>query len=592
MKRKANIFIAIMLVFSAFAFSACGKSGDPDGGGTTQTIDRTKEQIYVSVYDGGTGTQWIKEEAEKFNASLDKYQVYIIEGKSSASNIIDEVSAGSNIASAYFSVDTAFQELIYTDKLVDLSPILEKKIGGETRTVGDKLKNKESWLQLASKNGSGCYLLPYSDSVGGLVFDYDDFVQNGWLNYADGKDETVTAALTGQGIVFENQNGKLFYTSGGSDVYYEAGERIMTAGKDGKFGTYDDGQPQTVAEWNHMLGKIKATNGAYPFIWPGDFLNYTGMIQNAVFAQLAGIEAFENYFSFDSEGRSVLLKDGSEKVITPENGYDYFQMKEIYQTIEFMSTYFTSDNAHPVTKGNTSHFDAQKNYLYAPVSEGKIPLAAMICEGIWWENEARKDSFPQVEAMDSDRGYGKRDYRFMLIPYLDGQKGIDGNGGGSVIAGQDTGSFFVVKEKNAEKTEILLDFLSQTLSDECLEKFTTETGVIRAYDYTISEENFAKMTPFSQNVWKMYNDSENIAIVRPFQERLKAPVVFATDISLEGVVFPFNDNGKIMGPDTCVVSYLAKNKTVSEIFNMVKDSFSATSWSGYMARAKEQGFYS
>ena len=112
MKRKANIFIAIMLVFSAFAFSACGKSGDSDSGGTIQTIDRTKEQIYVSVYDGGTGTQWIKEEAEKFNASLDKYQVYIIEGKSSASNIIDEVSAGSNIASAYFSVDTAFQELI------------------------------------------------------------------------------------------------------------------------------------------------------------------------------------------------------------------------------------------------------------------------------------------------------------------------------------------------------------------------------------------------------------------------------------------------------------------------------------------------
>ena len=65
MKRKANIFIAIMLVFSAFAFSACGKSGDSDSGGTIQTIDRTKEQIYVSVYDGGTGTQWIKEEAEK-----------------------------------------------------------------------------------------------------------------------------------------------------------------------------------------------------------------------------------------------------------------------------------------------------------------------------------------------------------------------------------------------------------------------------------------------------------------------------------------------------------------------------------------------
>lgn len=588
MKKIACCLLAALFVLTAFGCT--GTAPDPDD--IIQTIDPEKEQIYVSVYNGGTGTRWIKQAAEEFNAAEDKYQVYIIDGKSSATEIIDAVSTGStNGVSCYFSVDAAFQELIYTDKLVDLSSLLARTASGETRTIGDKLKQKESWLELASKNGEGCYLLPYSDSVGGLVFDFDDFVANGWLSYADGNNSDVTAELAEQGIEFENQNGRLFYKSGGSGVYYEEGERILHAGKDGKFGTYDDGQPQTVAEWNNMLGRIKSTSGSYPFIWPGDFLSYTGMVQNAVFAQLAGIEAFENYFAFDSKGKEVELRDGTKKVITPDNGYDYFKMKEIYQTIEFMNTYFTSDNAHPSTKGNTSHYDAQKNFLYAPVSDGKIANSAMICEGIWWENEAKKSSFPQVEQMDSSRGYGKRDYRFMLLPNIEGQKGIDGKGHGSVVAGQDTGSFFVVKEKNTEKTEVLLDFLVQTLSDDCLEKFTVETGVVRAFDYTVSEENLQKMTPFSRNVWNMYNDPENIAVVRPFQERLKAPVVFATDISLEGVVFPFNDSGKIMGSDTVVVSWLEKNKTVQQIFDMVQNSFSQSAWNGYMEKARAQGFY-
>lgn len=518
------------------------------------------------------------------------YQIYIFEEKREASDIIDEVNAASGTASGYFTVDIAFQELINTDKLVDLTPILNKKLDGETRTIGDKLQNQENWMKLASKNGEGCYLLPYCDSVGGLVFDYGDFVENGWLYYADGKDSSVIAALTEQGIVYENNGGKLFYKSGGN-VNYKEGDRIMTAGKDGKYGTYDDGQPQTIAEWDEMLGKIKATANYYPFIWPSLFESYTGMVQNALFAQLAGIEGFENYFAFDSKGTEVEMQDGSKKKITIENGYEYFGMKEIYQTISFMETYFTSDNANPAIKDNTNHTDTQKRYLFAPVSDGKIAQSAMICEGIWWENEAKKGVFPQVEAKDADRGYGKRDYRFMLLPYIEGQKGIDGNGKGSVIAGQDTGSFFVIKEKDTRKTEILLDFLALTLSDVCLEKFTTETGVVRNYDYEISDENLAKMTPFARTVWSIYRDEENVAIVRPFQERVKEPIVYATTAGLEGIVFPYVDTGKIAGPNTVAVSYLQDGKTAEQIFSMVKNAFGAKEWNKILEQAKKQGFY-
>ncbi len=585
MKKQIAAMLCLCFAFSA---AACGNKGQ--GGESGQTIDKNKTQIYINVYGGGTGTSWITEEANEYNKTLEDYQIYIQDEKREAGYIIDEVNAASGVASAYFTVDIAFQELVNTDKLVDLTPILETTLEGESKKIGDKLTNRESWMKLASKNGSGCYLLPYCDSIGGLVFDYGDFVERGWLEFADGNDAAVTSALDRQGISYENKGGKLFYKNGGS-VNYKEGDRIMTAGKDGKYGTYDDGQPQTIDEWDRMLGKIKSTANCYPFIWPSKFENYTGMVQNAVFAQLAGVAETEAYFAFDSDGKEVEMHDGSKKAITIENGYEYFGMKEIYDTIAFMETYFGSDNANPAVKENTNHTDVQKRYLFAPVSGGKIAESAMICEGIWWENEARKGVFPQVEKQDADRGYGKRDYRFMLLPFMEGQKGIDGTGKGSVLAGQDTGSFFVVKEKDTKKTEILLDFLARTLSDDCLEKFTTETGIIRAYDYEISDGNFAKMTPFARTVWNIYRDTENIAIVRPFQERVKEPIVYATTAGLEGVVFPYNDAGKIMGSDKVAVSWLSGGKNKDQIFNMVSGAFTSSSWQKLLDQAKKQGFY-
>ena len=585
MKKQIAAMLCLCFAFSA---AACGNKGQ--GGESGQTIDKNKTQIYINVYGGGTGTSWITEEANEYNKTLEDYQIYIQDEKREAGYIIDEVNAASGVASAYFTVDIAFQELVNTDKLVDLTPILETTLEGESKKIGDKLTNRESWMKLASKNGSGCYLLPYCDSIGGLVFDYGDFVERGWLEFADGNDAAVTSALDRQGISYENKGGKLFYKNGGS-VNYKEGDRIMTAGKDGKYGTYDDGQPQTIDEWDRMLGKIKSTANCYPFIWPSKFENYTGMVQNAVFAQLAGVAETEAYFAFDSDGKEVEMHDGSKKTITIENGYEYFGMKEIYDTIAFMETYFGSDNANPAVKENTNHTDVQKRYLFAPVSGGKIAESAMICEGIWWENEARKGVFPQVEKQDADRGYGKRDYRFMLLPFMEGQKGIDGTGKGSVLAGQDTGSFFVVKEKDTKKTEILLDFLARTLSDDCLEKFTTETGIIRAYDYEISDGNFAKMTPFARTVWNIYRDTENIAIVRPFQERVKEPIVYATTAGLEGVVFPYNDAGKIMGSDKVAVSWLSGGKNKDQIFNMVSGAFDSSSWQKLLDQAKKQGFY-
>ena len=585
MKIKFSVVLMAVLIACSMILCGCGKKANTG----PQVIDKNKTQIYISVYDGGAGTDWIVNEAVKFNEGLEDYQIYIRQEKRPSSQIIQDISASAGTASAYFTVDVSFQELIYADKLVDLTPILNRTLEGENRKIGDKLRTSDSWEGLATKNGEGMYLLPYNDSVGGLIFDFDDFVKNDWLFYAEDDADTL-AALNEQNIIYENNEGKLFYVSGGEDVWFEEGDRIMSAGKDKLFGTYDDGQPQNIAEWNTMISKIKATNGSYPFLYPGSFLGYTSMVESAYFAQLAGVEAYKEYFAFDSKGRAVELTDGTSKVITIDNGYDFFKMKEINDTIQFMQTYFTSDNVHPSTKDNTTHLDAQRQYLNAPVSQGEIPYAAMICEGIWWENEART-TFNLVGEMDESRGYGMRDYRFMLLPYIEGQKGITGNAYGSVLSGQDTGSLIVVKENDTKKTEVLLDFLAQTLSDECLANFTAQTGVIRAYDYNISDEQFAGMTKFAQNVWRIYKDTENIEIVRPFQERSKEPIAFAVDSGLNGTLFPFTERGVMYSADTSIVALYDRDKTASEILDMVQNCISISNWNNYISELREQGFY-
>lgn len=154
MKKKIAALLCACLALTSVV--SCGdSSGDNSQNGSSvpnesQVIDKNKKQIYINVYGGGTGTKWITDEANKYNETLEEYQIYIQDEKREASYIIDEVNAASGVASAYFTVDIAFQELINTDKLVDLTSILNTTLEGENEKIGDKLTNKESWLKLAS----------------------------------------------------------------------------------------------------------------------------------------------------------------------------------------------------------------------------------------------------------------------------------------------------------------------------------------------------------------------------------------------------------------------------------------------------------
>lgn len=585
MKKKITA-IALMLC-ALMSTTACG-------GTVVDDIDESKTQIYISVYNGGIGYAWIEKQAKAWNATNDSYEVKIQPEQTTSQQVVQDMALGSMEMDVYYVGDPGLRVAIEKGYAEDLSDILDMKVDGTDKKVGDKLTGNteyyETWKSYASKSGEGLYMLPYGDSVLGMIFDYDTFVENNWLAKANANDETVKAALTAQGITYETSGVNLIFKSyeGNARVNYTEGDYIMSAGKDGKYGTYDDGQPQNLTEWNQMVNKIVSVGSNKAFLWTGQYAGYTDDIVMAIMAQYSGLDAYNAYYSFDSKGKELTMYDGSNKVITPDNGYEVYGLAGFEKAVEFMDTYFNNARyVHPKSTSNITHIEAQNLFLLGYRGEVSNPFSAIVVDGGWWENEARA-MFNSIAVKDADRGYGQRDYRYMLLPEFEGQAGIDGEGNGTVFSIRSSGAVIVPKCNDKDKLAAIKDFLAYTLSDENLRAFTRETGVVQPYIYELTEADREVMTPYANNSWDMYTDRENISLVRPMLDFNCSPMFFAVTMAgFHKNIMPV----KATVPYNCVVNAFAAGRSASEIVSGTANCYTSSMWDALLSNARAAGFY-
>ena len=571
--------ILALSLASIGCFSACGR--------VVETYDPNKTKIFVKVFNGGIGVDWIEDVIEDFNAKNAEYQIIPKYKKETPSAIISELEMNNASADIYYSTGAEFQKAIYNGYLEDLSDVLTMKPDGENgRTIKEKMKNYSAWQKLASKNGEGMYILPFADAVMGLVYNHDRFVELGWLSTATNED---TTALSEQGISYEEVDGNLIFKSSTKKVNYESGDVILTAGKDGKYGTYDDGQPQTVAEFNTMVNKItKGNRQASAFLYNAINDHYVNWIAEAVAAQYMGPDMFEAMFTYDTKGVAMPMHDGTSEVINGvEDGYKVFKSEGVYKGLEFIHTYFndaskTGKNSFNVT--SYSHTDAQNDFILGNTVDTGFP--AMLVEGTWWENEARP-MFKQVEESgEEDYAFGKVDYRYMLLPNLDGQKGIDGEGNGSVFCVSEAGGIVVPKCNDAAKLAKIKEFIAMTTTDAVLEGFTRDNGVMRPYEYTVSADSLAQMTPFARNAWDIYNDSDNVKIMRPSVLKHSDPLTYTSAIHSTSRI-PIKDAA------VCNTSYIRAIRNLNNSLDKAweKTGYSQSDWNTFINAAKSNGFF-
>ena len=575
MKGK-KILTMILAAFVAFGFTGCGT--------VLQEFDPNKIQIKVSLYDGGYGTAWLDSVIEEFEAKHEGYEIVPLPSKTEESNILNTFIAGAPSADIYFTSGiNGMQQMITGGYLLDLSDVYNTKADGESgKTIRAKLQNASDYETAFSATESykqkypGIYALPYGYSIDGFVYDHDLFVDKGWLYFADPSDQSVLSALDEAGIEYTAEGSRLKFVSAPFRTNYEAGDFILRAGKDGKYGTYDDGQPQTMAEFSDMISKIGSA-GYYSFVWSGAYVDYTDGICDALLAQYEGVDNYkalvQSEEGYKYTGKTASLQD---YVISDETAYRMYEMDGFSKVVNFCKDYIATNYLPVSEKNSTSHTDAQNNYLYSYRSDA--PDVAMLIEGIWWENEARAT----MNTLGAGRRYGERDYRFLLYPEMDGQRGIDGEGNGTVFAATDTGVVFAYRSSDETKNQLMKEFIAMTTSDKVLKEFTKTTGAMRPFSYEMSDADLAEMTPFGRFVWDLYQDTENISIVRKhvwlntskYQFSSRGVTFFTSEVARANMTFGY--------PVETFTLHKNRNVTPSEYVEGIL-AHRRANWSTYLA---------
>lgn len=579
MKKAFKVFAAAM------AFAMCGTVLASCGGSGTNGGRSNKNEIVVEPFSGsGFGYQWLKDLAEEWMQANPDYKVKVKENSTNLSGTqLAQIEAGTTTTDVYFGSYPNYSSGFYKGYFEDLTDMLSMKPDGDSGlTVQEKIVDFDNWKKVASKvaydenteefSYSGCYMLPHSTTISGLVYDHDQFLNNGWLDYAENTDD-VKNALTAQGITYEVSGDKLIFKSATGIVNYEVGDEILTAGKDGKYGTYDDGQPQTMADFQKMIEDIVASN-KIPFIY-SSMDEYVTELANAYVVQYAGMDVYDALTAFDSNGKEIKLRDGSSAVIDWSNGYLAQSAEGIEDAVSFIYDYFLKNSSF-FTTGNYVQ-DAQDKFISGGIGQGDY--VAMIMEGNWFELEA-SETLKAAGKRNPQKGYGKVDYRMMLLPAIEGQKGIDGEGNGTVFPAVEAGAIAIRTQEDADKLAAIKSFVLYTLTDKALSETTVKTGLIRGYKYELSAEQIAEMTPFQKTCYQIYQDTENVKVITATTDMLRSPFPYAaTGYTPDVGMLP------CAGVQS-IVNSLKSGKTVAQVVDGIANNYNQSKWEGFFASVK------
>lgn len=477
--------VTVFIFLASLTLTSCnfGEEGDED-----EDIDPNKTQVYIGNYYGGLGDKWLKELKAQFEELYPDVQIRIDNDKNKflRDNILNNISSSRD---ALFFVDRIYYyDMVKLGLLADITDAVTTPLTeyGEDVSIVDKMDaTNRQYYGENEITGNKYYAIPTYLSHYGIVYDVDLFEEK---KLYIGRDSTP---------------GNIIWVSG-----KEEGSKSL--GLDGLPGTYDDGLPETWTQFQELM-EVMVQKGVTPFIWSGQYKEYSLGFLNGLWADYEGAENFIMNYTFS--GSTLLDGDTQPTEITGDNAYELQRQSgkrfalEVAKHIMSDSVNYTSSS----TRLTTDHLSAQDEFIASrPENNGStIKPIAMIMEGDWWENEARDNgSFDSIVAMyGNDYAYGKR--RFSLMPFPKTEGSAPGT---TIFSVSGTAAFFINANCSEEILEIAKAFLRFCHTESALQIFTVNTGVIKPYTYTLTDEQYASLTHFSKTLYQIYK-SENTKIV-------------------------------------------------------------------------------
>ena len=543
-KRFLALFNATIMGLGMVGFSACQPI--PTGNNSTSMVGPQKENataIYMSCYAGGFGSAWIRQAAVLFNERFENYEVVVLPDHKDSTETTQSKIASDTTPGDVFLGDQNIRSMINQDMLMDLTSLYTTQ-DENGQYLEDRIIDPTDWQHVTKRNGK-YYAVPHNDSLISAVADYGLFEEKGWLMYDD--------------------NGNI------------------SAGRDGVSGTYDDGLPVTVDDWNELIENIIADpTTCYPYIYSGKYYFYANFFLHNIWAQYTGVENYKLNYTFNGDFYSV--DANATTGITTENGYVLYEIdKGREKAIEWAAANLTNKlYTHPKSFLSTSHTDVQNYFVLGHKNAASNPRSAILFDGIWWQNEARPIFNSCEEANDKDYAYGVHDYRIMLAPIVEGSYGLDGQGNGAVLSCNENCVIYAKKQSDPKKEEVAKAWVQFLTSDEVSKLFTLYSGGVRPYKYSLTDTEYASLDPFTKSVWDVYSDYDNVKIVRNYLLKWSNDInSIPSSLSVDPLTFKVNGITY-----TDVVPALRANLSAEKIMKGFTDLYSKTAWDKAVSELK------
>lgn len=523
MKKLLTIVLALLMIFSSSALTACGT-------GSENNYNSTKTQLYVGLFKAGLGREWLDRAKIDFE---EKYKdVSFEEGKQGVEVVIDykvaEFKVGtfqsnvpSLVNSIYFldqsdyagysslgilkNVNNYLNKDVYDDNgdLIDITFNAENSAlsfgeGGTTSMMD--IMNEEYVYSMKHIDGN-YYAAPYRNIVTGVIYDADYFNSAKLYFFKDENPETGEKFGATQADIDRGSN--------------EDGSLEIGYGPDGVKGTTDDGMPET---WNDFMTLIDNMGSTYPFVWSGAE-NYQKMYMYMdIWANYEGYDNFKLNYSFEGEHSEL-------GEIKPSNAIEKLTQQE-GRKAAIKALYDIASNSSYVYSNwkSTDEFESQKRFVKSKKESKRI---AMLVDGGYWEVNMIGEFNSMAQSNPQD-GFGKRDFRLLPIPNFVGVDGIKDQtvtnapevlycaGPGIVCLPSN------YRNKNAVQDSLAELFLYFTHSREQMIKFTGATGgCVKPYDFKVTEADHKYLTKYGINIFnyiadgaKMISDTPTTTVVK------------------------------------------------------------------------------
>lgn len=314
MKMKKTLALMALVSTPLLAVSLLSSCG----GSSSRTSD---EAVYVCVYDGGYGTEWITQIASDYT-ELTGIEVVADADESLLDRIEDQLSNYSDY-DIYMSHDINWQAYAAQGYLANLDDLYASEVEGTGKTFEQRnLPQNLEYSRTEGEDGTEHYYkVNYTQGCGGIIYNVDMFEEHGW-SVPQTYDQLVTLC-------------------------------------------------QTIVDANISVGERETL---VPFAWSGsDRQYYWDYVVFEWWAQLAGLDKIEQVIQY-------LGPDNDGNLTNPATGYEMYNPDTYYA--EFVEAYELWYNLIAMNK-NYSNSGAQGVNLASAQSLFATGKAAMIPYAQW-----------------------------------------------------------------------------------------------------------------------------------------------------------------------------------------------------------------